>query len=136
MSQRMNIWGYSFDPETGQMYDSKGRVQPYTFQYATILDTYTGRVVPANPIHFATLDTAEKVLEKMKSLAPGADLKLTQSAWVAGPFIRPVVEYGIQLPGGDVMCCGLVANTLMRNGAYADEMLRDELATCGVKTNQ
>ena len=35
--QRMNLWGYSFEPETGRLFDDRGRGQPYTFQFVTLM---------------------------------------------------------------------------------------------------
>ena len=129
MSERINVWGYSFEPATGRMFDEQNREMPFTFQSVSIVDGHSGQIYGTNPLQFATKSTAEKVLTHLRALAPGYELKLTQMVWAGGPYVRPAIEYGIETPSGTVMNAGLVANTLMRSGPWADAMLRAELAT-------
>jgi len=130
MSDRINIWGYSYDPATGTINNEQGTLQPYTFMNVAVLGTGGGMAF-ANPINFATRETAEKVLAYLQALAPGIELKLHESVWAAGPYARSAAEYGIETPSGTVMNAGLVANTIMRGGGLAPSMLRAELAMYG-----
>lgn len=132
MSQRLNLWGYTFDPETGLVYDDQDREQPYTFQSASITGP-DGQVYEANPLQFPTRDTAEKILAHLQALRPDLELKLVGYALAGGMYVCPVVEYGIQTPSGTVMSAGLVANTLMRSKQWADASLKAELERYGTR---
>ena len=129
---KQNIWGFTFDPETGHVYDTQGREQPYTFQAAAITGP-DGTVYPANPIEFATRETAEAVFAYLKSLRPDLELTLVGGARTAGMFVCPVTEYSIETPNGALMNAGLVANTIMRRGKGADGPLLSELERCSRK---
>lgn len=127
MNERINVWGYYFEPSTGKVFDADGNEQPYTFQPTYVIDQATGRAVAANPLQFASKDTAVKVLAYLQNLSPDSKLKLHESVWSSTPFSRTSIEYGIETSSGTVMNAGLVANTLMRNGSAASRILLDEL---------
>lgn len=136
MKNHVNVWGFWFEPGTGHIYDQDGGQQPFTFQNVSIFDQYSGRVYPANPLQFATRETAEKVLAHLQALTPALELKLHESVWAGGPYLRPAVEYGVETPSGTVMNAGLVANSIMRSGAFADAIFKAELARFAVRREQ
>lgn len=124
--------GYAIDCATGNVYKvSTGVKQEYTFGCGTVTsppDIHTGvvTVVNLNPLSYATVATAQKVLAYVKQLVPAANVTVSQEFQYATPFqYTEPLRYVIV--NGRKFVAGFIAAKLMQVGkTFTDsEMLAE-----------
>ncbi len=131
--------GLFFDPETGHMYREDGADTGFTFERARWSGPFNIIISWPwlNPISFATHDTAVKVLQFGRTLAPaGVTLSLDEAKKDLGPFSRTVERLIIVSDGSheESYSAGWVANSIIRNGeTRAAESWKAEWRLAGIQ---
>lgn len=120
---------WKLETATGRLFDLNGKVLPYTFVYTEVrsFDKY-GQVVvtPMNPLEYASVDTAQKVLAWVQSVDPAAHAVAYQEPSPVGPYyfsepIRYIQAYGYDYDAGLIAVELMsMSDTAARNSMLAD----------------
>jgi hypothetical protein len=116
--------GLYFDTVSGVVYNDMLEQLPFTFEFNP----------GYNPFHYATLLTANKVADFVKSLAPHAVVKV-KFAETMGPAQLPKQALIVATFGESEaeLVAGLIANSMMRSGMYwAKQLVALELTKAGI----
>jgi hypothetical protein len=120
---------WKLETATGRLFTKDGALLPYTFVYVEVRDyDKYGQVVitPMNPLEYASVDTATKVLAWVQSVDPAAHATAYQTPSPAGPFyfsepIRYVEAYGYLYDAGLIAVELMsMSDTAARNGMLAE----------------
>jgi len=127
-SQRREIWGLWFDPETLHFYSEPygGLEYTYTFENAQVNGW------ASNPINHATAETAERMKTFIQSLIPWAEINVVTGDFIGArtPERRLRISNGISSVD---LNAGLIANALIRSGEYwTQQMVKGNLQNAGI----
>ncbi len=134
-----NYSGIYFDPETGKTYREDGTDTGYTFERARWTGPFGITAWPwLNPISFATADTANRVLEWARAIAPAPlAVTLDDRNNILGPFTRTVERLIVITDLGgkaESFSAGWLANSIIRHGERtAAAYFQAEWRTAGLR---
>ena len=118
---RIDVYGFSFDPKTGEMFDPEGNLTPFTFDHEPGL----------NPMQFASRETAQEMALLVDQVTyAGTKIEVMEPGSWNGRMIRAI--------DGSARCelnAGLIANMVIRSGKrQAMAVVRMDLSRAGIGT--
>ncbi len=121
---KVNIFGLLFDTVTKTFTNSDG--EPLVLGGDWTFEDFLGH----NPLQFATAETAERIVEILKTSLPAGieyEIQETKVGWLGRPQrIIKVSRYGLS----EHLNAGLVANSIIRSGSL--EGVKADLKLAGI----